>query len=48
MYLSPVVLPRVLFEHWSINDIVGLYDDTDKQIALISALVDTAKVLTNM
>ncbi|CAD1472201.1 unnamed protein product [Heterotrigona itama] len=41
--LSPAVLPRVLFEHWSINDIVGLYDDTDKQVALISALVDTAK-----
>ncbi|CAL7940435.1 unnamed protein product [Xylocopa violacea] len=37
------ILPRVLFEHWSVNDIVGLYGDTHKQTALISALVDTAK-----
>ncbi|XP_076648894.1 chitinase domain-containing protein 1 [Halictus rubicundus] len=37
------VLPRVLFEHWSIDDIVGLYSDTHKQIQLTSTLVDTAK-----
>ncbi|XP_076669932.1 chitinase domain-containing protein 1 isoform X3 [Andrena cerasifolii] len=37
------ILPRVLFENWSVDDIVGLYGDTHKQIALISALVDTAK-----
>ncbi|CAK9799351.1 Chitinase domain-containing protein 1 [Anthophora quadrimaculata] len=37
------VLPRVLFEHWSVNDIVKLYSDTHKQVALISALIDTAK-----
>lgn len=37
------ILPRVLFEHWSVNDIVGLYSDTHKQTTLISALVDTAK-----
>ncbi|XP_043264535.1 chitinase domain-containing protein 1 [Colletes gigas] len=37
------ILPRVLFEHWSVNDIIGLYSDTNKQIALISVLIDTAK-----
>lgn len=37
------ILPRVLFEHWSVNDIIALYSDTQKQIALISALTDTAK-----
>ncbi|XP_006614403.1 chitinase domain-containing protein 1 isoform X2 [Apis dorsata] len=37
------ILPRVLFEHWSINDIIALYSDTQKQIALISTLTDTAK-----
>ncbi|XP_033334518.2 chitinase domain-containing protein 1 isoform X2 [Megalopta genalis] len=37
------ILPRVLFEHWSIDDIIGLYSDTHKQIDLISSLVDTAK-----
>ncbi|CAK9828372.1 Chitinase domain-containing protein 1 [Anthophora retusa] len=37
------VLPRVLFEHWSVNDIVRLYSDTHKQVALMSALIDTAK-----
>ena len=37
------ILPRVLFEHWSVNDIVGLYSDTYKQTTLLSALVDTAK-----
>lgn len=37
------ILPRVLFEHWSVNDILGLYSDTRKQTALISAMKDTAK-----
>lgn len=37
------ILPRVLFEHWSVDDIVALYGDTDKLVELISALIDTAK-----
>ncbi|XP_053982505.1 chitinase domain-containing protein 1 [Hylaeus volcanicus] len=37
------ILPRVLFENWSVNDIVGLYGETHKQLALISTLIDTAK-----
>ncbi|XP_076243038.1 chitinase domain-containing protein 1 [Calliopsis andreniformis] len=37
------ILPRVLFEHWSIDDIIALYGDTRKLIEIISALVDTAK-----
>ncbi|XP_003707684.1 chitinase domain-containing protein 1 isoform X1 [Megachile rotundata] len=38
------VLPRVLFEHWSVNDIVGLYSETHKLSELISSLIDTAEV----
>lgn len=38
------VLPRVLFEHWSVNDIVGLYSETHKLNELISSLIDTAEV----
>lgn len=37
------ILPRVLFEHWSANDIIKLYDSTRKLLELISALKDTAK-----
>ncbi|XP_029035486.1 chitinase domain-containing protein 1 isoform X2 [Osmia bicornis bicornis] len=37
------ILPRVLFEHWSVNDIVRLYSNTHKQIQLISSLIDTAE-----
>ncbi|XP_031849883.1 chitinase domain-containing protein 1 [Nomia melanderi] len=37
------ILPRVLFEHWSVKDIIGLYSDTRKQIELISAFIDTAE-----
>ncbi|XP_017761479.1 PREDICTED: chitinase domain-containing protein 1 [Eufriesea mexicana] len=37
------ILPRVLFENWSANDIIELYSDTKRQLSLISALTDTAK-----
>ncbi|KOC66080.1 Chitinase domain-containing protein 1 [Habropoda laboriosa] len=40
---SVKVLTRVLFEHWSINDIIKLYSDTHRLTAVISALIDTAK-----
>ncbi|XP_046825380.1 chitinase domain-containing protein 1 [Vespa velutina] len=37
------ILPRVLFEHWSTNDIVELENNIQKQQQLITILSDTAK-----
>jgi len=39
-----LVIPRVLFEHWSINDIIKIYSNTKSQTQLIVSLLDTAKV----
>ncbi|XP_035743376.1 chitinase domain-containing protein 1-like [Vespa mandarinia] len=37
------ILPRVLFEHWSTNDIVELENNIQKQQQLVTILSDTAK-----
>ncbi|KAL2715381.1 chitinase domain-containing protein 1 [Vespula squamosa] len=37
------ILPRVLFEHWSTNDIIELENNIQKQQQLITVLSDTAK-----
>ncbi|XP_043673684.1 chitinase domain-containing protein 1 [Vespula pensylvanica] len=37
------ILPRVLFEHWSTNDITELENNIQKQQQLITVLSDTAK-----
>lgn len=39
------IVPRVLFERWSLDDIIQLYGKTHKQLDLIDALVKTAKTL---
>lgn len=40
-----LVVPRILFEHWSIDDIIRIYSNTESQTQLIVSLLDTAKVL---
>ncbi|XP_077262526.1 chitinase domain-containing protein 1 isoform X1 [Temnothorax americanus] len=37
------LLPRVLFEHWSIDDIIRIYGNKESQTQLIVSLLDTAK-----
>ncbi|XP_018377823.1 PREDICTED: chitinase domain-containing protein 1 isoform X1 [Trachymyrmex cornetzi] len=37
------LIPRVLFEHWSIDDIIRIYINTESQTQLIVSLLDAAK-----
>ncbi|EGI59625.1 Chitinase domain-containing protein 1, partial [Acromyrmex echinatior] len=37
------LIPRVLFEHWSIDDIIRIYINTESQTQLIISLLDAAK-----
>ncbi|XP_011705508.1 PREDICTED: chitinase domain-containing protein 1, partial [Wasmannia auropunctata] len=37
------LVPRVLFEHWSIDDIIKIYSNTDSKTQLIVSLLDAAK-----
>ncbi|XP_011864292.1 PREDICTED: chitinase domain-containing protein 1 isoform X2 [Vollenhovia emeryi] len=37
------LIPRVLFEHWSIDDIIKIYSNRERQTQLIVSLLDTAK-----
>ncbi|XP_018052328.1 PREDICTED: chitinase domain-containing protein 1 [Atta colombica] len=37
------LIPRVLFEHWSIDDIIKIYINTESQTQLIVSLLDAAK-----
>lgn len=46
MLLLFLVVPRILFEHWSIDDIIRIYSNTESQTQLIVSLLDTAKVYT--
>ena len=40
---SVKLLPRVLFEHWSIDDIIKIYNNTESQTQLIISLLDAAQ-----
>lgn len=46
--LSLLVLPRVLFEHWSIDDIMKIYSSTERQTQLIVSLLDAAQVKSKL
>ncbi|XP_012235700.1 chitinase domain-containing protein 1 [Linepithema humile] len=37
------LMPRVLFEHWSIDDIMKIYSSTESQTQLIVSLLDAAQ-----
>ncbi|XP_011643693.1 chitinase domain-containing protein 1-like [Pogonomyrmex barbatus] len=41
---SVKLIPRILFEHWSIDDIIKLYSNTESQTKLIVSLLDVAQV----
>jgi len=40
---SVKLIPRVLFEHWLIDDIIRIYSHTESQTQLIVSLLDAAK-----
>ncbi|XP_072752587.1 chitinase domain-containing protein 1 [Anoplolepis gracilipes] len=40
---SVKLIPRVLFEHWSIDDIIRIHNNTESQTQLIVSLLDTAQ-----
>lgn len=40
---SVKIMPRILFEHWSVDDVNRLHRDARKQNELVSVLSDTAK-----
>ncbi|XP_020300718.1 chitinase domain-containing protein 1 [Pseudomyrmex gracilis] len=40
---SVKILPRVMFEHWSLNDIIKIHSSTENQAQLIVSLLDAAQ-----
>ncbi|XP_014480774.1 PREDICTED: chitinase domain-containing protein 1 [Dinoponera quadriceps] len=40
---SVKLIPRILFEHWSMDDIIRLYSNTESQAQLIVTLLDAAQ-----
>lgn len=48
MLFSFSVIPRVMFEDWSLDSIIKLYGNTESQTQLIVSLLDAAQVRSRL